>query len=535
MQVQPPNLNRYFPIEVCNVKKGQQYTKMSERQKSDLIRASAIPAPDRREKINRTVRDRAFDRDPFAKQFGIAISPDMQRLEGRVLDAPTIQYKDERTASPKFGAWEQTAPYYAAGQIQALVIVTFGMETNSADLRRFFGMLQQIGRQNGIVFPDPSRCVQCHNPEDVGRILETSKRDVPALNFVLVVLNDNRRNTVMYNELKKAGDIRLGIATQAVLGKNVFACKPQTVANLCLKINAKVGGTNNIINPTNLTVKSEQYLGKLTAAPVIVFGADVTHPAPQNKQHPSIAAVVASYNRSLTRYAAVIGVQNHREEIIANMREHVYQLLLNFFRENRGKKPGKIIFYRDGVGEGQFDQVLLREMRDIQAACTQLEADYKPQITLIVVQKRHHTRLFPVDGRDASGKAGNVPPGTTVDTVITHPIEFDFYLNSHQGIQGTCKPAHYHVLWDDSGMSADDLQEMTFQLCHLYARCNRSVSIPAPAYYAHLVAFRARAYLDTMQERGQLPQDPAQVQRVLRDINAQCQPHELQVPAMFFV
>jgi len=34
-----------------------------------------------------------------------------------------------------------------------------------------------------------------------------------------------------------------------------------------------------------------------------------------------------------------------------------------------------------------------------------------------------------------------------------------------------------------------------FQLCHTYVRCTRSVSIPAPAYYAHLVAFRARYYL----------------------------------------
>lgn len=32
-------------------------------------------------------------------------------------------------------------------------------------------------------------------------------------------------------------------------------------------------------------------------------------------------------------------------------------------------------------------------------------------------------------------------------------------------------------------------------MCHTYVRCTRSVSIPAPAYYAHLVAFRARYHL----------------------------------------
>lgn len=122
------------------------------------------------------------------------------------------------------------------------------------------------------------------------------------------------------------------------------------------------------------------------------------------------------------------------------------------------------------------------------------------------------------------GKSGNIPAGTTVDTKITHPSEFDFYLCSHAGIQvgpgffwnssppggrggvtthqerccssqGTSRPSHYHVLWDDNHFSSDELQVLTYQLCHTYVRCTRSVSIPAPAYYAHLVAFRARYHL----------------------------------------
>ena len=43
-------------------------------------------------------------------------------------------------------------------------------------------------------------------------------------------------------------------------------------------------------------------------------------------------------------------------------------------------------------------------------------------------------------------------------------------------------------------MNVDQIQELTYYLCHIYSRCERSVSYPAPTYYAHLAAFRAREH-----------------------------------------
>lgn len=68
-------------------------------------------------------------------------------------------------------------------------------------------------------------------------------------------------------------------------------------------------------------------------------------------------------------------------------------------------------------------------------------------------------------------------------------------FNASPPPQGTSRPSHYYVLWDDNRFTADELQILTYQLCHTYVRCTRSVSIPAPAYYARLVAFRARYHL----------------------------------------
>ena len=81
------------------------------------------------------------------------------------------------------------------------------------------------------------------------------------------------------------------------------------------------------------------------------------------------------------------------------------------------------------------------------------------------------------------------------DANITNPTENDFYLFSHQGIQGTSGPSYYRYLWNDNAPSADEIQNLTYQLCHTYARYTRPASIPVPAYYAHLVAVRARYHI----------------------------------------
>jgi eukaryotic translation initiation factor 2C len=125
-------------------------------------------------------------------------------------------------------------------------------------------------------------------------------------------------------------------------------------------------------------------------------------------------------------------------------------------------------------------------MNKIRNACQTLSAGYKPAITFIVVQKRHHTRLFPVNQQDKKGRSENVPPGTVVDKVITSKSMYDFFLCSHQGIQGTSRPCRYFILHDDCNFTMNQIQLLSHYLCHIYSRCPRSVSFPAPAYYAHL-------------------------------------------------
>lgn len=110
-----------------------------------------------------------------------------------------------------------------------------------------------------------------------------------------------------------------------------------------------------------------------------------------------------------------------------------------------------MVLFRDGVSEGQFAQVLLHEMDAIRKvmpkfhfdlclsdsafimlccahaifffcgkACASLQEDYMPPVTFVVVQKRHHTRLFPeVHGKQCD-KSGNILAGKCHTHTQTH-------------------------------------------------------------------------------------------------------------------
>jgi eukaryotic translation initiation factor 2C len=137
---------------------------------------------------------------------------------------------------------------------------------------------------------------------------------------------------------------------------------------------------------------------------MMIFGIDVNHPiadADSNKQ--SIAAVVGSIDRTCSYYACRLMAQKKEKssalELVINLNEPVYELLLEYKKNNNSnqtKFPQRLIFFRDGVSEGQFNQVLNYEMNQIRQACMRIDPTYKPRCTFIVVQKRHHTRMFPL-------------------------------------------------------------------------------------------------------------------------------------------
>lgn len=100
----------------------------------------------------------------------------------------------------------------------------------------------------------------------------------------------------------------------------------------------------------------------------------------------------------------------------------------------------------------------------------------KPLLTITICGKRHHARFYPMNNDEAS-RNGNTKPGTIVDKGVTDVFRFDYYLQAHNGLQvgaltarcapdlptsqGTVRPTHYSVIYDENKLQADEIQQGT--------------------------------------------------------------------------
>lgn len=187
---------------------------------------------------------------------------------------------------------------------------------------------------------------------------------------------------------------------------------------------------------------------------------------------------------------------------------------LRLWEKRNGSLPENILIFRDGVSEGQYNLVLEKELPALRKGCEEvypatMTKTGKPRITIIIVGKRHNTRFYPTKKEDAD-RSWNPPNGTVVDRGITEARNCDFYLQLHAPVQGTARPTHYYVIYDQifrerkveppHKSAADALQELIHNMCYLFGRATKAVSICPPAYYADLVCDRARCYLSALFE-----------------------------------
>ena len=394
------------PMELCRTELKHQ-KKLTDKQTADVIKQTAVKATERLSYIQNWINKSSIEKDPILKEFNIDVSLKLVEVDGRVLESPDIAYGAQNGVSSRkiseMGSWDhRNFKFNKPVKIEKWVLINYSNRVREQQANDFINSLMKLANIHGFQIDEPLDVIDLcrkNREAEVSKSFSDIVTKYKDLALIIVILPGTTR---IYNVIKTCGDLEYGIATQAVEDRNVTRINDQTISNILLKINTKLGGRNFVLVQSAQLFKT--YLGKFFDTPIMIMGADVTHPAPGDKNvTESIASVVGSYDRNCCSYGARLYAQRSPRgqayEMIHDLDKMVLSLLETFFRENK-LYPQKIIFYRDGVSEGQFQLVLRHEINKIREACQKINPAYKPAITFIVVQKRHHTRLFAADDRD---------------------------------------------------------------------------------------------------------------------------------------
>ncbi|KAL4154233.1 hypothetical protein QTP88_002060 [Uroleucon formosanum] len=272
----------------------------------------------------------------------------------------------------------------------------------------------------------------------------------------------------IYSLIKRKLCIDRAVPSQVVLLKNVQKNNLSVCTKIAIQINCKLGGA-----PWLVTIPKKG---------MMIVGFDVCHDS--QRKNISFGALVSTMNDYHTSYFSCVEPHKSGEELSVHFATGITKALAKY-RSKNGALPTSIIVYRDGVGEGQISHVHKTEVRLLQTACEQVYGPKSVPFAFVIVTKRISARFFAPTNRGPE----NPRPGTIIDTVVTDPTKYDFYLVSQHVKQGTVTPTHYQVIEDTLRLPPDLMQKCTFKLTHMYYNWSGTVRVPAPCQLAHKLAF----------------------------------------------
>ncbi|OAA54541.1 eukaryotic translation initiation factor [Niveomyces insectorum RCEF 264] len=489
-----------FPMEVCHVLPWQRYNfKLNSAQTADMIKFAVTRPAERGKNITENVNRLGWNTDENLREFGIRVNPNMAQVQGRLLQPPSVAYKNTAVKPGTSGRWDLRQKTFLINnkgrELQSWGVAVVDSCVDQPAVQNFVRVFMKTYKDHGGLVVKPP-CVTAYPrgmPQDdvylkaYNATVAANNGDHPVLMFFVLP----NKNQFTYYRLKKSGDCRFGMVSQMVNAQHVLKAQPQYCSNVAMKVNAKLGGTNCRVPAEGANAAAPAFF----KAPTMIIGVDVSHGSVnmKNELEPSMAAMSVSWDKDAAKYAAFCQTNGYRVEIInpIKMESMFNGALQKWCQTLNCRMPAHVFYLRDGVSEGQFAQVMEIEVGELKKIFLR-RCGKVPQFTVIVATKRHHIRFFP--DNNSGDRNGNPLPGTVVEKEVTHPFHYDFYLCSHVALQGTARPVHYHVIHDEIKMPPHLLQKMLYQQCYQYARSTTPVSLHPAVYYAHLAGDRARSH-----------------------------------------
>ncbi|KAJ2815261.1 hypothetical protein GGI24_006111, partial [Coemansia furcata] len=288
--------NSVFPIEFSEIAENQRYKgHLDERQTADMVKFACQRPGDNMHRIMDVLKQTDLGHQPVVQAFGLSLSNKLAEVESRVMAAPRVNYgtaSREASFVPQNGAWNMRDKQVMRPGDElnywAILVLANRQYVQDAAVQAFVAMLVNSCRQTGYKINESRPPIFYANTHaDIPReMVQACKRIHLPPNtrpqLLLVILPTT--NTQVYQTVKNCAYTTLGVHTQCMQSKHVQRPSPQYCANLCLKINAKLGGVNQSLPMPHMETM-------LRKKPTLFLGCDVTHPPPGEQHKPSIASV----------------------------------------------------------------------------------------------------------------------------------------------------------------------------------------------------------------------------------------------------
>lgn len=337
--------NVCFPAEFCTILKGQVTNrKMNEMETRTMVKYAATSTEVRKDKIMYSMKDANYNRDPCVQSFGISVNNEFERVPARVLEPPHLEYCNKKTVRPAKGVWRPEG-FLIGQELQHWTVLVLG-RTQDSQIDYFCSLVQKIAQRISMVISPVKKPYARFQLRGSTMLREYFQKN-SGMQLIFVIIPEFPG---VYANVKREAELNVGCLTQCIKEKTFFkSMNDSTVGNILLKVNSKLNGLNHKL--------ADRCRPKCLMRPCMIMGADVTHPSPEARDRPSVAAVAASHDLYGFSYNICWRLQPPRQEIIQDLEEITREQLLLFYQKFSRTKPESIIFFRDGVSEGQFQQV----------------------------------------------------------------------------------------------------------------------------------------------------------------------------------